>query len=62
MQDDNEPIGIVLAADKDEIMVEYATGSMTNQLFVLRYQLYLPDIDTLKRELEILIQTNEDAK
>lgn len=59
MQDDNEPIGIVLAADKDEIMVEYATGSMTNQLFVSRYQLYLPDVNTLKRELEILIQTNE---
>jgi hypothetical protein len=62
MQDDNEPIGIVLAADKDEIMVEYATGSMTNQLFVSRYQLYLPDIDILKRELEILIQTNKDSK
>lgn len=62
MQDDNEPIGIVLAADKDEIMVEYATGSMTNQLFVSRYQLYLPDIDTLKRELEILIQTNEESE
>ena len=39
MPDDNEPIGIVLAADKDEIMVEYATGSISNQLFVSRYQL-----------------------
>jgi len=38
MPDDNEPIGIVLAADKDEIMVEYATGSISNQLFVSRYQ------------------------
>lgn len=60
MQDDNEPIGIVLAADKDEIMVEYATGSITNQLFVSRYQLYLPDIQTLKKELAILIQMNEE--
>lgn len=60
MPDDNEPIGIVLAADKDEIMVEYATGSMTNQLFVSRYQLYLPDINMLKQELEILMQINKE--
>lgn len=60
MKDDNEPIGIVLAADKDEIMVEYATGSMTNQLFVSKYQLYLPDVKTLKRELEQLINAADD--
>lgn len=60
VEDDNPPIGIVLAADKDEIMVEYATGSMTNQLFVSRYQLYLPDTKLLKEELELLI--NDENK
>jgi len=34
---------IILAADKDEILVEYATGSISNHLFVSKYQLYLPD-------------------
>jgi predicted nuclease of restriction endonuclease-like (RecB) superfamily len=37
LEDDNPPIGIVLAADKDKILVDYATGSISNQLFVSRY-------------------------
>ena len=60
MPDDNEPIGIVLAADKDEIMVEYATGSISNQLFVSRYQLYLPDVELLKQELQRLLEVENE--
>ncbi len=56
MKDDNEPIGIVLARDKDEILVEYATGSISNQLFVSRYQLYLPDKEALQQELQRILQ------
>lgn len=58
MVDDNEPIGIVLARDKDEILVEYATGGISNQLFVSRYQLYLPDVEVLKQELRRLLDIN----
>jgi len=32
--------------------VEYATYQMESQLFVQKYQLYLPDKDELRRELE----------
>ena len=53
---DNEPIGIILAADKDKILVEYATGSISNQLFVSKYQLYLPDIHLLEQELKYLLE------
>lgn len=56
VEDDNEPIGIVLARDKDEILVEYATGSISNQLFVSRYQLYLPDKELLKQELQQILE------
>ncbi|MGA7935988.1 MAG: PDDEXK nuclease domain-containing protein [Kovacikia sp.] len=56
VEDDNEPIGIVLARDKDEILVEYATGSISNQLFVSRYQLYLPDKAALQQELQRILQ------
>lgn len=56
VEDDNEPIGIVLARDKDEILVEYAIGSISNQLFVSRYQLYLPDKDVLRAELQRILQ------
>ena len=45
---DNETIGIILASEKDDIFVEYATASVTNKLAVGEYQLYLPN----KKELE----------
>jgi hypothetical protein len=59
MEDDNQPIGIVLARDKDEILVEYATGGISNQLFVSRYQLYLPDVEALKQELRRLLDESD---
>ena len=52
----NAPIGIILARGKDELLVEYATYGMSSQLFVQEYQLYLPDRDTLRRELERALQ------
>jgi len=52
---DNPPIGIVLGAYKDHILVEYATKHLTNQLFVSKYQLYLPNKEELEEELEKLL-------
>ncbi|MDQ7796850.1 MAG: PDDEXK nuclease domain-containing protein [Spirochaetia bacterium] len=52
---DNPPIGIVLGAYHDRVMVEYATTNITNNLFVSKYQLYLPDRQQLQRELERLL-------
>jgi predicted nuclease of restriction endonuclease-like (RecB) superfamily len=40
---ENPPIGIILSKDKDDLLVEYATYEMNSQLFVSKYQLYLPD-------------------
>ncbi len=48
---DNEPIGIVLGANADSLTMEYATEGISNQLFISRYMLYLPDRKTLEREL-----------
>jgi predicted nuclease of restriction endonuclease-like (RecB) superfamily len=53
---DNPPIGIVLGAYKDHILVEYATENITNHLFVSKYQLYLPDKKQLQAELEKLLE------
>lgn len=44
---DIPPIGIVLGAKKDELLVEYATQGITNLLFAARYQLYLPNKEEL---------------
>ena len=56
---DNSPIGIILSRGKDELLVEYATYKMDSQLFVQKYQLYLPNREELRRELELTLQ---DAK
>lgn len=52
VEGDNPPIGIILSREKDELLVEYATYGMTNQLFVSKYELYLPNKDELKRLVE----------
>lgn len=57
---DNPPIGIVLTKNRDELLVEYATYQMNSQLFVQKYQLYLPNEEELRRELELICQTEED--
>jgi predicted nuclease of restriction endonuclease-like (RecB) superfamily len=49
---DNPPIGIILAREKDELLIEYAVHGMSAQLFVQKYQLYLPDEFELRREIE----------
>ncbi|MDR1021723.1 MAG: PDDEXK nuclease domain-containing protein [Prevotellaceae bacterium] len=48
---DNPPIGIILSREKNDLLVEYATYCMSSQLFISKYQLYLPD----KEELRSLI-------
>ena len=49
---DNPPIGILLVADKNKPLVEFALGTMRNKLFVSKYQLQLPN----KKELEIFVK------
>lgn len=48
---DNPPIGIILARYKDELLIEYATYESNSQLFVQKYQLYLPDKEELRKIL-----------
>ncbi len=52
---DNPPIGIVLGADKNDILVEYAIGGISNKIFVSKYQLYLPDKKVLEQKVKELI-------
>jgi predicted nuclease of restriction endonuclease-like (RecB) superfamily len=59
MPDDNPPIGIILSRGKDELLVEYATYGMDTNLFVSKYELYLPNKEELKRLVDnILNDTN----
>ena len=47
---DTEPIGIILGAQQDRLVMRYALQHISNQLFVSRYQLYLPDREQLEAE------------
>ncbi|POY35097.1 hypothetical protein C3K47_16995 [Solitalea longa] len=53
---DNEPIGIILSAEKDEVLVEFATGGLSNKIFVSKYQLYLPDKQLLEKQLKDILK------
>ncbi len=53
---DNETIGIIMASEKDDIFVEYATASVTNKLAIGEYQLYLPDKEMLKEKVKEIMK------
>lgn len=59
IEGDNPPIGIILSRHKDELLVEYATYNLNSQLFVQKYQLYLPNREELRRELEDTLREAE---
>ena len=59
VEGDNPPIGIVLAREKDDLLIKYAMNRVSSQLFVSKYQLYLPEKDELKAEVERIYQEEE---
>ena len=44
---DNPPIGIILCAQKNESLVRYATGGLSQQIFVSKYLVNLPNEEEL---------------
>jgi predicted nuclease of restriction endonuclease-like (RecB) superfamily len=58
VESDNPPIGIILARHKDELLIEYATYESNSQLFVQKYQLYLPDKEELRKVLSEIPEDN----
>ncbi len=60
MADDNPPIGIILSHNKDELLVEYATYGMDSNLFVSKYELYLPNRSELQKLVNNILE--QDTK
>ncbi len=56
--DDGKPIGIILCAEKDNIMLEYALGGLSNNIFASTYTYYIPDKDELINEVEKVLKEN----
>ena len=51
-EDDNPTIGIILCTEKDNTVVKYSVIDDNDNLFVSKYQLYLPSVEELQREIE----------
>ena len=51
-EEDNPTIGIILCADKDNTVVKYSSINDRDNLFVSKYQVYLPTEEELKAEIE----------
>lgn len=56
---DNPPIGLLLCTERDEALVEYAMTGLSNQLFVSKYQLELPNKEEIKSFLEGILRQAE---
>ena len=52
---DNAPIGIIIAGDKHEFLVKYATGGLSNKIFISKYQLYLPEQKVLEEKVKQIV-------
>jgi len=46
--DEHPPVGILMCSDKDHTKVDFATGGMSNKLFVSRYLTLLPSAEQLQ--------------
>lgn len=61
VEGDNPPIGIVLAKEKDDLLIQYAMHNVSSQLFVNKYQLYLPNKEELRNEIENQLRINSES-
>ncbi|GHV72691.1 hypothetical protein AGMMS49928_30070 [Spirochaetia bacterium] len=59
-KDDQKPIGIVLCADKHDVMAEYALGGLENTIFASRYVYYIPDKEQLINEVKSLLEQDTE--
>ena len=50
---DNQPIGIVLGAENDQMVVKYTLPENNTQIFTAKYKTYLPTEEELRRELSL---------
>ncbi|PKP59152.1 MAG: hypothetical protein CVT89_01615 [Candidatus Altiarchaeales archaeon HGW-Altiarchaeales-2] len=52
IENENEPIGLILCANKDEIFAKYVLGGLNNRVFASKYKLTLPSEKDLMLKLK----------
>lgn len=51
-EDENDPIGLILCAEKDDIFAKYVLGGLNNKVFASKYKLALPSERELRLKLK----------
>lgn len=51
-EDENDPIGLILCAKKDDIFARYVLGGLSNKVFASKYKLALPSERELRLKLK----------
>jgi predicted nuclease of restriction endonuclease-like (RecB) superfamily len=63
-EDENNPIGLILCAQKDNIFAKYVLGGLSNKVFASKYKLALPSEKELRTKLKSLplLENNREEK
>jgi len=61
-EDENDPIGLILCAKKDDIFAKYVLGGLGNKVFASKYKLALPSEKELRLKLKSIPKMMEDKK
>lgn len=51
---ENDPIGLILCAKKNDIFAKYVLGNLSNKVFAARYKLALPSEKELRARLKVI--------
>ena len=52
---DNEPVGIILCAERNDIVAEYSMEGLKSNIYASRYTYVIPNKEQLEEELEKVI-------
>ena len=58
--EDGKPIGIILCAEKDKVLLEYALGGLSNNIFASTYIYYIPNKEQLIGEVERVLNEEKN--
>ncbi len=59
---DNPPIGIILSADKSDMLVKYTLPLDNKQIYASKYMLYLPKEEELQKEMNNQLKALQDFR
>jgi predicted nuclease of restriction endonuclease-like (RecB) superfamily len=61
-EDENDPIGLILCAKKDDIFAKYVLGGLSNKVFASKYKLALPSEKELRLKLKSIPKMLEERR